>query len=244
MDGEYIYHLNQPLKMKNRLKLKYLIVSDIHLSSPVSRSDKATEILEKYEPEVLIINGDLIDSEHLTRLKKHDWAFLTQVRKLTKRHRVVVVKGNHDGGILDFLGELLGLDIVSHFDFEIGVKKYHVVHGDRFDNWTSEKPFITEFASSVYYWFQKFGGRKQRIALFLKHHTKKFLRCTDKVKLLSFEYCKKHGFDGLIAGHTHFAEHEVTEGVEYWNSGCFAEAEGKNSYITVDMMGSIQLKYT
>ena len=230
--------------MKKCQKIQYLIISDIHLSSPVSRSDKAIEILEKYEPDTLIINGDLIDSENLTRLKKHDWSFLSKIRKLTKRHRVVVVKGNHDGGILDFLGELLGLDIVDNFDFDIGMKRYHVVHGDRFDNWISERPFLVAVASGFHYWMQKLGGKKQRFALFLKHRVKKYLRCTDKVKRLSFEYCQKHGYDALIAGHTHFPEYEVTDEIEYWNSGCFADADGKNSYITIDHLGKVELKYT
>ena len=229
--------------MKSKLKLKYLILSDIHLSSPVSRSDKAVEVLDQYDPDTLIINGDLIDSEHLKRLKKHDWTFLSKLRKLSKHHKVVVIKGNHDGKILDFIGELIGLDIVESCDIEIGKKKYHVVHGDKFDNWIRESPVISEIATGIHYWFQKLGGRKQQIALFLKRSTKKYLRCTDKVKKISIAFCQKLGYDGIIVGHTHFCEHEVIDNFEYWNSGCFAEADGKNSYITVDELNKIEIKY-
>ena len=229
--------------MKDKLKLKYLILSDLHLSSPVSRSDKAVEILDQYEPDTLIINGDLIDSEHLKRLKKHDWAFLSKLRKLSKNHKVVVVKGNHDGKILDFIGELIGLDIVDHYDIEVGDKKYHVVHGDKFDNWIRERPIISELAAYIHYLFQKMGGREQRVALFLKHTTKKFLRCTDKVKRTSLDFCRKNSYNGVVVGHTHFQEYEKVDEIEYWNSGCFAEAEGKNSYITIDRLCRIEIKF-
>lgn len=224
-------------------KVKFLIISDIHLSSPVSRSDKASEILNLYEPETIIINGDLIDSEHLTRLKKNDWKFLSNIRKLTKHHRVLLVKGNHDFNILDFLGELLGLDVVEHFSFTLDKKKYYVVHGDLFDNWISDRPIITEIASFIHLWFQKLGGRRQKIALFLKHASKKYLRCTDKVKQKSYEFCKKHGYDGLISGHTHFPEYEIKEDIEYWNSGCLSDADGKNSYIIINFDNKIEIKY-
>jgi UDP-2,3-diacylglucosamine pyrophosphatase LpxH len=229
--------------MKEKIKINYLILSDLHLSSPVSRSDKALEILDQYDPSTLIINGDLIDSEHLKRLKKHDWAFLSKLRKLSKTHKVVVIKGNHDGKILDFIGELIGLDIVDNYDIEMGETKYHVVHGDRFDNWIRERPIISELASSIHYLFQKMGGKKQRVALFLKHTTKKFLRCTDKVKRTAIDFCKKNYYNGIIVGHTHFYEYEKIDDLEYWNSGCFAEADGKNSYITINRLNQIEIKF-
>ena len=225
------------------MPIKYLIISDIHLSSAVSRSDMAMKVLDMYDPTTIIINGDLVDSEHLKRLRKNDWKFLSKIRKLSDDHKIIVVKGNHDGGILDLLGDLLGLEVVKHTVIVLGEKKYYVVHGDQFDDWISERPWMAEIGTALYYWFQKLGGRKQRIALFLKHYTKTFLRCTDKVKRLSHDFCLKHGYNGLIAGHTHYAEHEISGGVEYWNSGCLADADGKNSYIVINNNNTIEIKH-
>jgi hypothetical protein len=52
------------------MKSKYIITSDWHIGSDVCQRDKIIKMLKSINTEILILNGDIVDIDHVKRLKK------------------------------------------------------------------------------------------------------------------------------------------------------------------------------
>ena len=83
------------------MKDNVLVVSDIHLGSPVSKVKALAKVLKNEKYSHLIINGDLFDSKNIHRYKKGHWNILSLIRKVSKYY-CNNVKGK-DSGIVDFI---------------------------------------------------------------------------------------------------------------------------------------------
>jgi len=94
-------------------KINTIIISDLHLGTPVSQGDKILKILSS-DFERLIINGDLFDNHSFSRYKKQDWKILNNIRKLSKTKEVILVEGNHDG-CSEFISAITGMNMVSNY---------------------------------------------------------------------------------------------------------------------------------
>lgn len=218
---------------------KYIIISDTHLGSDVSQREKIIDLLRHIETENLIINGDLIDTNHLKRLNKKDWKILSLLRKLSKNTKIIYIRGNHCHDIAETLSDLLGFEFKLEYDFSLNSNKFHVEHGDKFDTFISKYWLITEIATGFYYWVRRFSGPRQIIAQYLKKRSKNFIKCIEKVKNRAVKFCTINNYDYIICGHTHHAFLE--KDYKYINSGCFTEADC--SYITIDKNCDIKLVY-
>jgi len=213
--------------------IKYTITNDWHIGSAVCQRDKILEMLKNLDTEVLILNGDIIDIDHVKRLTKKDWKILGALRKLSKRTRIIYLPGNHDYSVYELISELLGLEYMKSFDFEVCGKRYHIVHGDIFDSFLTKHWLITEIASGLYYWIQRISTRAQMVARNLKRRSKNFIKCCDKLKKHAEEYASHHGYDYIVCGHTHHLE--LLPDQRYINTGCFTEVEG--SFLEIDKKG-------
>ena len=60
-----------------------LVVSDIHLGSPVLRVKELLDLLDQEWSQV-VVNGDLLDSGKFHRYNKRHWKVLSKLRKLSK----------------------------------------------------------------------------------------------------------------------------------------------------------------
>jgi len=68
-------------------------LSDLHLEEPVSsgRLSRIVERVNALRPDLIVITGDIIDSG-----LEHDGAIAATLRRLSARHGVLAVTGNHD----------------------------------------------------------------------------------------------------------------------------------------------------
>lgn len=215
-----------------------LIVSDIHLGTPVSKTDKLLKVLNETSFDRLIINGDLFDCHNLKRFKKSHWKVLSTLRKLTQSHTVVFVGGNHDGDV-ETISLILGLKFVLEYKWEVNGKKFIAVHGHKNDKWTSKFPRITDFFTGIYYLIQLID-KKHIVCGFLKHKSKVLLGVHKTMRRQAFEVAARHKVDGIFVGHSHIADDAVENGVRYINSGSFCELPCH--YILVDKNGNAGLK--
>lgn len=221
------------------MRSQYVIVSDLHIGSGVSQSEKILHFLDNLNTDVLVLAGDIIDVDHTKRLNKRDWEIFSKLRKLSKKTRVICLPGNHDAKILGVIADLLGFEYTQEFEFLVGKRRILVTHGDRFDHFISKFWLITEIASGVYYYYlQRFSSKKQVIARSLKRHSKSFVKCVENVKKGAINYAQVKGYDTIIVGHTHCKEYTY-DGV-YLNSGCWTEVEC--SYVEINRDGIVQLK--
>jgi UDP-2,3-diacylglucosamine pyrophosphatase LpxH len=214
-----------------------LVISDIHLGSPVCNREKVLKVLS-LDFKNLIINGDLFDSYSFKRFNKKDWAVLSKIRKLSKSHRLILVHGNHDSNG-EFLSIIMGMDFVENYSFILNGKRFYLEHGDKFDHWIKHRPFITWMFTGLYFWVQRLD-KSYHVSRMVKRMSKSW---TDAKNIVSAKFIAKYRgkYDVLLAGHTHFPEVVPFNEGTYINSGSFCEEVC--SFVEIYDDGKFELKY-
>ena len=165
--------------------------------------------------------------------------------------QVYFLVGNHD----EFLREYTPLEIenLSILDEVIHIgqdgKKYLVIHGDLFDQFTLHFGFlyqIGDFGYSVLLFINRWVNAIRR-KLRLKYWSLSKL-CKQKVKqavnyINNFEHClmryaKQKGCDGVISGHIHTAAVKEIDGLQYYNCGDWVDS---CSAVIENLDGSFEL---
>ncbi len=202
-----------------------IIVSDIHLGSQVSRSKALLKTLKQYEMRRLILNGDVFDDLNFKRLDKHDWDFLSYIRKLSnpkRRCEVIWVAGNHDGAA-EMLSQLLGVDVYDEYLWESGDKRFLAIHGHQFDRFLNQNIIITAMACWLYLIIQRLDGESQHFSRWIKRRSKKWLKVSRTLGEDAVDYAANKGADVVFCGHTHLTVALYHRGRAYYNSGCWTD---------------------
>ncbi|MDO8470156.1 MAG: metallophosphoesterase family protein [bacterium] len=216
-----------------------LIVSDIHLGSPVCRSKALLRFLKTVKFRTLILNGDIFDDLNFNRLSHDDWELLAHLRELSKlnHHTAVIwIAGNHDGAAAT-LSRLIGVPVVNEYVFYWNGTKCLAIHGHQFDRFLSKNIVISTIAGAIYLAIQRIDGQEQHVARLVKRFSKSWLRVSAKVMKGAVRYnlvFKRAAY--VFCGHTHKEHEEVVHGVEYLNSGCWTDIP--SAYITLDEQGA------
>jgi len=218
-----------------------VIVSDIHLGSDVCQSKKMAEFLGLIEhgqikTKELIVNGDLFDSWDFRKLKGSHWKVLSRMRSLAKTTHIVWINGNHDGPA-EIISHLIGVDFVEEYRLSSGGRSILVLHGDKFDNFIADHPFLTKMADKIYRMIQ-LADKSFYLAKLAKKSSKTFLRCSDQIKERAMTYARRRGADVVCCGHTHLPTEDTSSDVSYYNGGCWTEAPC--SYIAIEK-GSVKI---
>ncbi|MBX9653342.1 UDP-2,3-diacylglucosamine diphosphatase [bacterium] len=211
-----------------------IIISDIHLGSPVCQAKGLREFLERIYnknivAEELILNGDVFDSWDFRRLKKTHWKVLSMLRHLSDKMHIVWINGNHDGPS-EIVSHLLGIDVVEEYRFMSGGKKILAIHGHQFDEFITQRPITTMVGDFAYRMLQKIDPSFQ-LARRAKRASKTFLRSTETIESRAIEYARRADCSIVCCGHTHLEVSKPGE-ICYFNSGCWTESP--SSYLTVD----------
>lgn len=217
------------------MKYKYLIISDIHLGDKSSKPEILLKVLRRYKSKNIIIAGDLFDHHNLKRLKRSHWKVLSQLRKLSKKSKVVYLIGNHCFLNSEFMSILLGFDCRDELEIELKGKKVLVVHGDIFDIYFTKYRWISNFIIKLYYLARKtiFGEIFFKI---FQHHTKNFIEKSGKIKHNALKYINENNYDKVIYGHSHIPNQDD----RCINTGSFCEE--KCSFVLINK-DKIELVY-
>lgn len=227
-------------KSDSRENIESLFISDIHIGCGNNNIGHVLEILDEYKFNNLFLVGDIIDCWALAkkwRWKKKYGKLINKLIELKKEGvNIVYVLGNHESSVRSFCP--LHLAILDIYD-EYIYKDILIIHGDKFDT-------ILEKRKYLYY----LGDFSYRVLIYLNvlfpnlsRSAKKFAK--DRVNYLSDFYnvaakytlvkkCRR-----IVAGHTHFQEKRIVDGVEYWNCGDFRE---DSSYIVEKLGGNLELR--
>jgi UDP-2,3-diacylglucosamine pyrophosphatase LpxH len=200
-----------------------VIISDLHLGAPICQARLLEAFLDGLPfTRRLILNGDVLDG-CVERLTKHHWRVLSRLRKLSDMVRLVWVAGNHDADA-QALAVLIGARFLPEYAFHSGLRKILCLHGDRFDDFLTDHPFLTWWADQGYLLLQRVSPRLARLA---KVQSKTFLHNCAKVRGCALDYARAREADSVCCGHTHHAEGlpspRVCNPPEYWNSGSWTE---------------------
>jgi UDP-2,3-diacylglucosamine pyrophosphatase LpxH len=220
-----------------------IILSDVHLGSHNCQAGDLCQLLEAIREgrlltNRLILNGDVFDSYDFRRLRKSHWRVLSLLRKLSDEIDITWICGNHDGSA-DIISHLLGVEVRDEYILETGDERVLLLHGHVFDEFLDSHPILTWVGDQIYYILQKLDGT-HRFAKIAKHSSKTFLRCAQKIEDGARNYARKKECSTVCCGHTHLAICNESEGIRYFNSGCWTELPC--TYLTVKE-GDIQLKH-
>ncbi len=217
-----------------------LVISDIHLGSPVSKVKSLAKVLKNEKYDHLVINGDCFDNKYIHRYKKRHWNILSLLRKIAKKKKVTFIIGNHDIKSKNII-KILGLEFVEKLELEINGKKMLFIHFHQFDPFIFKHPWITNLAEQIYYFFQSID-RSKKFSRWLKRTSKSFLKVKSNIRSKALAYINDKEYDAIFGGHIHYAESFVCSetGKEYHNSGSFCDEPCH--YLTIDQKGNVSLK--
>lgn len=125
----------------NKLRVPFLSVSDVHLGWFFSRADIFTHFLDCIEPDLLILNGDIIDGEFLASCGAsglEDFAHQLALSKIIEKAqdgRTIYCVGNHDLGLDAIKNETMnGLEFVGKHRYQDPAGRHVLIeHGHRHD---------------------------------------------------------------------------------------------------------------
>lgn len=171
------------------MKVEALFISDVHLGSTKSKAEDLLETLNKIEPEVLFIVGDLF---HLWQLTSIRWSqdekdVISKIIHMSKNGtKVIYIPGNHDEFLRSttiklFTGLLFkNIEIHNHYVWN----ETFITHGDLF--------------SAI----KGLGFTNSQ---------------TTEAELI-FQ-AKLHGCKNVISGHSHLCGNRIVDGVRVMNTG-------------------------
>ena len=223
------------LAVRDKRVTHTLVISDVHLGSPVCQAGRLLQVLETWKFRRLILLGDIFEDFNLGRLQKDHWQVLSEIRRLSKPGRgieVVWIEGNHDRLVMGVMSRLLGIRVHKRYRFRIGGRNIMAVHGDQFDYFLIDNPIITDVASRIYLTVQKYGGSTQRFSRAIKKRSKKWLQASNRVARRALDFGREVGADIVLCGHTHQPMMRQHGAVTYYNSGCWTDIP--STYLTID----------
>lgn len=208
--------------------MENILISDIHLGSDVCLAEDLCRFLKHLDPEKterLIIVGDIFDSIDLRRLNKNHWKVLSHIRRLADKIHIIWLAGNHDGPA-EIVSHFLGVNVYESYTLKSGDKKFLILHGHKYDKFINARPIFASFCDFLYRCLQKLD-KSHYIARMAKTNSKRYVRCTEEIRTNACQEAFNLGCDGVVCGHTHFAEivnkKVKTKEIIYCNTGCWTE---------------------
>jgi UDP-2,3-diacylglucosamine pyrophosphatase LpxH len=236
-------------------KYNTLFVSDIHLGTSISQSEKLTDFLRNNEFKKIYLVGDIIDMIAMKKKfywkKKHN-KVIQQILKLSKNSEIIYIIGNHDIFLESFIDEKFGNIYIKESDIHItkNNEKCLVIHGHQFDGALMTYTWLYWLGSAAYdfsLWLNKIYNKIRKflgldywsLSMYLKSKTKEAINFINNFEYLVSEHGKENNVNTIIAGHIHMKADKKIEDIRYMNCGCFTEL---TSCIIEDLEGNLILK--
>ncbi|MBP8643286.1 MAG: UDP-2,3-diacylglucosamine diphosphatase [Bacteroidales bacterium] len=227
--------------MKDR-QLDIAVISDLHLATYACKPKKILKYLKSIKPQMLVLNGDIIDSWRFSRnyFPKNHLRVVRQIIKMMEKGvKVYYITGNHDEFLRKFSPVEAGnLQIVDRLVLDQDGGKTLILHGDIFDHsiymakWLAKigaagkgmLSLIDAFINGLLGIF----GRKD----FILYKTINQKLNRERSTLIGYEKsmlksCAEQGYQTVICGHTHFPKDREllinNKRVHYLNCGDWVE---------------------
>ncbi len=215
-----------------------LILSDLHLGSPISRAQDALRMLRESSFRRLVLLGDIFADLNFARLTKDHWKFLGYIRKLSNPKRkieVVWVEGNHDAGLANIMAHLVGVKVYQEYVWEFQGRRHLAVHGHQFDRFAVNNILLSNLGSFLHLQLQKLDFKDRRFSRYMDLMNTRWLRLSSKVAAGALAHARFRDALRIFCGHTHVAVRQEKDGIEYYNSGSWTDSQA--TYITVGEEG-------
>lgn len=211
-------------------------MSDLHLGSRQSQTDKIISFLDNNTTEKLILNGDIIDGWALKgngKWTKDCTKIFRKFMKMSEKNtKVIYIRGNHDDFLKNFIPfKLNNIRIVrKYIHTGIDGRKYFCFHGDVLDFVIMEARWLAVIGGISYDIVIKFNTLYNKIrkwfnlpyhslANVIKQSVKGAINFVSDFEENAKGLTKQKGYDVAVCGHIHQPKIEN----DYMNSGDFCE---------------------
>ena len=220
-----------------------VVLSDVHLGTYGCRAKELVNYLKSITPNILILNGDIIDGWQFTKRYfpvPHIMVIKEIIQFITNGTRVFYITGNHDEMMRRYTDLQMGnFTLTDKLVLEIDNKMTWIFHGDVFDNTTKgSAKILAKLGSSGYNLLIRFNRFINFILKFLGRErvsiSKKVMAGVNKAvskindfELIAAELAIEKKYDYVICGHIHQPQKKIVETkdgkVTYLNSGDWVE---------------------
>ncbi|WEK36406.1 MAG: UDP-2,3-diacylglucosamine diphosphatase [Candidatus Pseudobacter hemicellulosilyticus] len=219
-----------------------VVISDVHLGTYGCRAKELTAYLKSISPNILILNGDIIDCWQFSKryFPAAHMAVIKEVLNLMMNGtRVFYITGNHDEQMRRYTDfNLSNFTLTDKLVLEIDNKMTWIFHGDVFDNTTrGGAKFIAKLGSHGYAalilfnrlinnCLKAFGREKLSISKKVMAEVNKAAK-VNKFENIAAELAIEKKYDYVICGHIHQPQKRIVANdkghVIYLNSGDWVE---------------------
>ena len=220
-----------------------VVLSDVHLGTYGCRAKELVNYLKSITPNILILNGDIIDGWQFTKryFPLHHIMVLKEIIQfITNGTRVFYITGNHDEMMRRYTDIQIGnFALTDKLVLEIDNKMTWIFHGDVFDNTTkgsakvlaklgsSGYSLLIRFNRMVNFILKSFGQERVSISKRVMAGVNKAVSKINDFELIAAELAIEKKYDYVICGHIHQPQKKVVETkngkVTYLNSGDWVE---------------------
>ena len=159
------------------------------------------------------------------------------LRKARKGAKVIYVPGNHDEFLRNYYGTHFGgIDVVENTIHEgADGKRYLVIHGDIFDLVVQNARWLAHLGDKAYdfaiqmnrlvnFFRRMFGVPYWSLSQWAKLKVKNAVNYIGAFEKTLAGEARRHGADGVICGHIHYATIRDEHGIRYMNCGDWVES--------------------
>jgi UDP-2,3-diacylglucosamine pyrophosphatase LpxH len=218
-----------------------IFVSDFHLGTSGCQADAILDFLRETEAETIYLVGDIVDGWRLKRSwywpQSHNDVVQKLLRKARKGSRVVLVPGNHDEFLRDYVDNNFGgveiVDRAIHVDHN--GNRHLVIHGDQFDavvmharwlafvgDWAYETALLLN--TKINFIRRKLGLTYWSFSAWAKLKVKKAVNFIGAFEDMLATEARRANAQGVICGHIHHAAIRDIDGIQYMNCGDWVES--------------------
>lgn len=228
-------------------KVDILVLSDLHLGTNQCRAGRLLKYLKSVKPEMLILNGDIIDFWLLDLKKwpkKHSKILAYFFDLMIKDVPIYYLPGNHDDYLKQFSGfKFQNFEIRNELILNLNGQNTWFLHGDKDDKSVrginrkvairAGKAFdkLVGFNRFINEWEKFLGVRNElNFSKSLKDKSKNAIKKDNDFEQLYIEEAFQRGFGTLVCGHVHrpgiskVCTLDDKKEINYLNSGDWTES--------------------
>ena len=222
-------------------RVRTLFMSDVHLGMRPTRIAQCVDFLKHHDAETIYLIGDILDGWRLA--KSWYWPPIytefveVLLDKAARGTRLVVLPGNHDEFLREYLGTYFGeVEFVDRTVHTTALgRTYLVMHGDQFDVVVAHAKWLAHVGDWAYRTalriniFVNWVRRRLRrqywsLSAWAKHKVENVVSVIGRFEEALALEARDTGVDGVICGHIHFADMHDRLGIHYVNTGDWVES--------------------
>ena len=228
--------------MSSRRPLPVVVLSDLHLGTFGCHARELLAYLKGIQPEVLILNGDIIDIWNFKKSyfpKSHFKVVKRLISMAQKGTEIYYLTGNHDELLRRFADADLGrIHLRNSLVMTVGGVRTWFFHGDIFDASIQNARWLATLGGWSYdllIWvnrglnmvLERMGREKYSLSKTIKDSVKKAVTYVSDFERAAAEMAVRQGYGRVVCGHIHQPQmRQIAVGdrrIDYLNSGDWIE---------------------